>query len=1024
MALLEYKPCIRGEDAIIIARDFYGIVATAKALPGERDQNFRLDAQSGECFVLKVANALEDRTQLEIQNQAMVYLETQVPLSPRVFPAKNGEFIAEVHSASGWRHDVRLLSYMPGSPLAEIKRHSSHLLEDLGRCVGRLDRALTGFDHPGAHRNFHWDLANALGVVREYLSLITDRELKKQIEQCVTDFERYVVSLLPGLRKSVIHNDANDYNVIVGGSDDIYSRNQRVVGIIDFGDMVHSFTVADLAIAIAYAILDKPDPLATAVQVVKGYHAEYPLDDVEIVALFGLIRMRLCASVCLAAYQKQHRPDDEYLTISQLPIRNTLPALAEIHPRFAEAQFRYACGLPPVPRATSLCSWLTRNNDTFAPVLGSDPCTEPAIVFDLSVGSPLVSGSPELNEEPALTKRLFMKMADAGAKVGIGRYDEPRLLQTSDLFKTTTRASDEIRTVHLGMDLFAEAGTPVFSPLKGKVYAFANNKTYQDYGPVILLKHSGEDGEPFYTLYGHLSEESIEGLREDRDFQSGEQIGTIGVPAVNGGWSPHLHFQIIVDLLDLCCDFPGVCRASERQIWTGFSPDPNLILRVPLNRFPPRTPRKEETLAVRKKRIGRNLSIGYRDPVKVERGWMQYLYDDTGRKFLDAYNNVPHVGHCHPRVVEAGYRQMTVLNTNTRYLHDFINQYAERLCATMPEPLSVCFFVNSASEGNELALRLARSHTKQRDMIVLEGAYHGHTTSLIDISPYKHDGPGGAGAPLWVHTAPVADVYRGPYKADDPAAARKYAQHVLRITEDLRKKGIGLAGFIAESCPSVGGQIFFPPGYLQNVYQYVREAGGLCIADEVQTGYGRTGTHFYAFEAQDVVPDIVILGKPIGNGHPISAVVTTPEIAESFDNGMEFFSTFGGNTVSCAIGMAVLEVMQEENLQTHSLRVGDRLMEGLRPLKDRYAIVGDVRGSGLFAGIELVRNRETLQPAGEEAAFVTNRMRDHGILIGTDGPYHNVVKIRPPMPFSDSDADFLVATMNRILSEDFEENRR
>jgi 4-aminobutyrate aminotransferase-like enzyme len=527
------------------------------------------------------------------------------------------------------------------------------------------------------------------------------------------------------------------------------------------------------------------------------------------------------------------------------------------------------------------------------------------------------------------------------------------------------------------------------------------------------------EGEPFYTLYGHLSEGSLAGLQVGQTIAQGQEIGTIGAAGENGGWTPHLHFQLITDLLGLDCDFPGVCRASQRRIWAAFSPDPDLILGIPACRFPSQEPSKADTLVARRRYIGRNLSIGYTDPLKIERGWMQYLYDETGRRYLDAYNNVPHVGHCHQRVVQAGQQQMAVLNTNTRYLHDNLTRYAERLCATLPDPLNVCFFVNSGSEANELALRLARAHTRQRDTIVLEGAYHGHTTTLIDISPYKHDGPGGSGAPSWVHTVPVADVYRGPHKADDPLAPEKYARYVLAVVERLHERGTGLAAFIAESCPSVGGQIIFPRGYLAAVYRHVREAGGLCIADEVQTGYGRTGTHFYAFEAQGVVPDIVVLGKPIGNGHPIGAVVTRPDIAASFDNGMEFFSTFGGNTVSCAIGLTVLDVVIEEDLQSHALRVGDRMLVGMGAFIDRYPIVGDVRGSGLFLGVELVRDRETLEPAGKEASFVANRMRERGILLGTDGPYHNVVKIRPPMPFTESDADLLVATMDEVLATSF-----
>jgi 4-aminobutyrate aminotransferase-like enzyme len=488
---------------------------------------------------------------------------------------------------------------------------------------------------------------------------------------------------------------------------------------------------------------------------------------------------------------------------------------------------------------------------------------------------------------------------------------------------------------------------------------------------------------------------------------------------VNGGWTPHVHFQIITDLLDLSCDFPGVARPSQRDVWLGLCPDPNLVIGIPESKFPTREPSKTETLAIRQKHLGHNLSISYRRPLKIVRGWKQYLFDEEGYRYLDAYNNVAHVGHSHPRVVAAAQQQIGVLNTNTRYLHDNINRYAEKLTSLFPASLSVCFFVNSGSEANELALRLARTYTNQRDMIVLEAAYHGNTNTLIDISPYKHNGPGGQGAPDWVHAAPIPDDYRGPYKRNDPQAGPKYARHVREIIDQLKQKDRGLAGFIAESLPSVGGQIIMPPGYLADVFQYVREAGGVCIVDEVQTGFGRTGIHFWGFEAQEVVPDIVVLGKPIGNGHPLGAVVTTRAIADAFDNGMEYFSTFGGNPVSCAIGLEVLNVVQDEHLQEHALRVGNCMLDGLRPFVDRYPIVGDVRGSGLFIGVELVRDRQTLEPAAEEASFVVNRMREHGILAGTDGPYHNVVKIRPPMPFDEENAEFLVSVMDKVLNEDF-----
>ena len=463
----------------------------------------------------------------------------------------------------------------------------------------------------------------------------------------------------------------------------------------------------------------------------------------------------------------------------------------------------------------------------------------------------------------------------------------------------------------------------------------------------------------------------------------------------------------------------------------------------------------DEILAARRRFVGGNVSVGYRRPLQVVRGSMQYLFDETGRRYIDAYNNVPHVGHCHPRVVEAAERQLRALNTNTRYLDDHLARYAERLASTLPEPLRICYFVNSGSEANELALRLARAHTGHRDLIVLDAAYHGNTTTLIDISPYKFNGPGGTGKPSWVHVVPIPDVYRWPSPPSPPAtsvpdgtlpaptsvpdahlrppaaslsrrsreaaeaeadAGATYADAVATSIDQLRAGGAGVCGFIAESCPSVGGQITFPPGYLAAVYGHVRGAGGVCIADEVQTGYGRIGTHFYAFEEQGVIPDIVVLGKPIGNGYPIGAVVTTPEIAASFDNGMEFFSTFGGSTVSCAVGLTVLEVVEDERLQAHAQEVGECLLGRLRPLVDRSPLVGDVRGSGLFIGVELVRDRETLEPAAAEASDIANRLREEGILIGTDGPCHSVLKIRPPMPFSIEDADVLASALELALA--------
>jgi 4-aminobutyrate aminotransferase-like enzyme/Ser/Thr protein kinase RdoA (MazF antagonist) len=1018
-SLLRCKPKFNERDAAAMADKIFAVKASARALPGERDQNFLLTAAGNERFVLKVANSRETRGVLETQNQVLRHLETRLSFCPKVLAARGDETIAETTAADGTRHFVRLMSYLPGRPLAAVKKPGAGLMTDLGRRLGELDKALVGLDVPGAHRDFHWDLAQAPGMITECLPLIKDPSLRERIGKSLADFDRQTAPLLTGLRRSVIFNDANNYNVLVSEVSNPAGCDQRVTGVIDFGDMVHSYTIGDLAVAIAYAVLDQPDPLRVAALIVSGFHGAFPVEEREITVLFDLVRLRLSLSVCLAALQQRQRPEDEYLSISQEAIGRTLPRLLEIPRRFAEAGFRLACGLPALPRAAAIGGWLLKNQKDNAAVIGRDLRREPVLVFDLGVASPHLAGDPGKNLEPELSRRLFAAMDRAGVKTGIGRYNEARLLYTSPLFVKGDPFAENNRTVHLGMDVFMAAGSPVYAPMDGEIFACARNQAPLDYGQVIILRHRTNDGDAFFTLYGHLSLDSLDGLVKGQAVTRGQSIGRIGTADVNGGWTPHLHFQVVLDLLDMGCDFPGVVTAAERDLWSMFSPDPNLILAVPEKYFPAFEPTKKETMAARQRLIGASVKVSYREPLKAVRGWMQYLFDETGRRFLDAYNNVPHIGHCHPAVAAAAERQMNILNTNTRYLHDAINRFAESLCATLPAPLSVCFFVNSASEGNELALRLARAYTKRRDLIVLEAAYHGHTTSLIDISPYKHDGPGGQGAPDWVHAAPLADVYRGAYKADDPQAGIQYAARVRDLVEELRCRGRAPAAFIAESSPSVGGQIIFPPRYLSEVYRHVRQAGGICIADEVQTGYGRIGSHFYAFQGQDVVPDIVVLGKPIGNGHPLGAVITRADIAAAFANGMEFFSTFGGNPVSCVVGETVLRIVQEEKLMEHALSVGERLLAGMNKLKGRYPVIGDVRGSGLFLGMELVRDRQTLEPAAEEAALVIERMRELGVLIGCDGPQHNVLKIRPPMPFNDENADLLIAALDRALAENF-----
>ncbi|MEP6993108.1 MAG: aminotransferase class III-fold pyridoxal phosphate-dependent enzyme [Acidobacteriota bacterium] len=1011
------RPRFRESDAERLARDLYGLAGSARPLPGERDQNFHLATERG-AFVLKISGEAEREPVLDLQNAALAWLAAKAPSLPvpRVLAASNGRAVTSTESPEGGRRLVRVLSYLPGTILAEANPQTPPLLEAVGGFLGALDTALEGFAHPAAvDSDLVWNPARALDVIAQHAGAVRDPGRRGLLDHFVGAYEATIPRLRPSLTTGVIHNDANDYNILVGPPT---AGERTVTGLVDFGDMLEGWTACEPAVAIAYAMFGKADPLAAAAQVVAGYHRARPLTEPEVEALWLLAAIRLCTSVCLSAHRKSTQPENAYLMISEGPAWQTLEAMRAIHARLAHYTLRAACGMPPCPQTPAVADWLRARGAEIGPVVVAD--LERAVVFDMSVSSAEIQTPEQTTDVGAMTRQIFDSMREAAAPVAIGRYDEARLCYASDAFASCLGEHPERRTVHLALDLFQEVGAPVLAPLPGIVHSLRDNAARLDYGPTVILAHSPEGAPAFYTLYGHLGAESLEQLAVGSPVARGQRLGAIGAPPRNGDWPPHVHFQIITDMLDRDGEFPGVAAASRRAVWKSLSPDPNLILKIPAERLGgAAAPDSDALREERRRRLGPSLSLAYRSPLQIVRGAGASLYDAAGRAYLDMVNNVAHVGHCHPRVVRAGARQMAVLNTNTRYLHDAIVEYASRLTATLPEPLSVCFFVCSGSEANELALRMARAHTRGTDVIAVEGAYHGNTQGLVDVSSYKFDGPGGQGAPPWVQTVPMPDDYRGLYRRDDPARGEKFASHVRDAAAKVREHRGSPAAFLCESLLSCGGQIELPPGYLAAAYRHARAAGAVCIADEVQVGFARVGSHFWGFQTQGVVPDIVTMGKPIGNGHPLAAVVTTPEIAASFANGMEYFNTFGGNPVSCRIGLAVLDVIRDERLQERALTVGQRLAVGLARLAERHEIVGDVRGLGLFLGIELSLDRETRQPAPAQAAYVVERMKDHGILVSTDGPDHNVIKMKPPLCVAELEADRVVAAYDRVLSEDF-----
>ncbi|KQV16308.1 4-aminobutyrate aminotransferase [Rhizobium sp. Root1203] len=983
----------------------YGIEGTVDPLPGEHDLNYRIRGADGGEFLLKL-HADEDAESLNMQVAVLEHLAgtaADLPVS-RSLRDRAGLLLTQA-DIRGPRKG-RLLTWLPGGIWARADRNAASA-ETLGHLLGRLDRSLETFSHSGADRIYAWDIGRAAMHLPD-IDLIDNPEKRAVVRAILEHFVSDVLPRLDTCRRQVIHNDANDYNVLL-------DADGGVSGLLDFGDMVETWRVIEIAVAAAYALIGSQDAVGTIGILAAAYHEVNPISQTEASLIFDLVRTRYAVSMCMAAKQIREFPENLYLLVSQEDVWRELQRIERENRAVAIARIRDACGFLPIPHAPDVVRWLENNAHDFAAIIRPTVKQPKVATFDFSEAAIETEGWEGLNSAAA-ENLISARILKEGADFGIGLYGENRAIYKGDAFETTV--ASQRRSVHLGIDIFAPAHEPIHAPFGGTV-AFLNDDAVQfGFGPTVLLEHKTNGGDIFWTLYGHLSRDRWATLSIGQAIAKGEAFAAFGTPEENGQWSPHLHFQIVTDHLGLEARMHGVGVAAQWQIWREISPDPSVVfgLSVPASVIVARD--KDFLVRERHRHIGRSLSIAYSSaPLKIVGGEGAHLVDETGTRWLDMVNNVCHVGHCHPRVVKAAQTQMAHLNTNSRYLHDSLVEYARRLTALFPDPLNVCFLVNSGSEANDLAIRLARAYTGNRGVLTVDHAYHGHLTSLIDVSPYKFAGRGGEGRPAHVRVAEMPDLYRGAYRYGDPDAGGKYALDVKRQVEALQEEGRNPALFFSEGILGTGGQLVLPENYLREAYAYVRAAGGLCLADEVQVGFGRVGSHMWAHETQGVVPDIVTLGKPIGNGHPMAAVVTTEAIAGSFANGMEYFNTFGGNPVSAEIGLAVLDVIRDERLVHHCRTVGDRLMDGARALAGRHAIIGDVRGYGLFNGIELVRDRRSLEPAAHELeVLITDMKQRHRILLSSEGPHHNVLKIKPPAAFSYNDCDTFLDALDDTLT--------
>lgn len=982
------------EVAEILHREYGLTVEDQKVLGGEVDQNWWVRTSDDREFLLKVSRGKVDDA-MRWQERVLRHLETGAPEvpTPRLVAATAGDTLLPVARADDG-FVVRLLTWLPGTMVVDADAPCQPLLVELGRVAARLTRSLATMETKQS-RSHEWDLRNSHIAVEEALSFVADREDRELLGRVMGWFDD-VKGVLETLPKGVVHHDLNDFNVLVRSDG---AGPPRITGVLDVGDALYTARVAEVAIAVAYAMLRQHDPLWAASAVVRGFHSIVPLTTDEIAVIFPLAAARLCVNATVWT-RRTSEADNPY---GKTRMRYTWPALrkvAAISPRYAEVVLRSACGLATTPDVDQAA--VQRAIEAAGPVtpLAGTELRE----IDLTPAGSLLDDAV-WTEPDDVESAIASLLADRSTRAGFMRHLSPLLTWSA----RRQDSPSEPATLQLGASLLVRAGTAVRLPLAGACVASGDQTT------VVRHELDGPAGElVLWSCWSGLTAMAKAGDRLD----AGDELGTAADATDKSGLGPTVRVQLLADEQLALLPPPARIRPREARGWAVLSLDPAAYLGLPAQASGARRLDRDGIVSLRDRRLARSQRTYYKRPPNLVRGRGVWLYDDRGYGYLDAINNVTHVGHANPRVVDAAATQMKKLNTNSRFVYEGIATYAQRLVSTLPAPLEVVFLVCTGSEANDLALRMARQVTGRNDVMVIDGAYHGNTTAVMGVSPNRYKGPGGRGAPETTHEVITPDLYRGPYLRHDTDAGTKYAANVADVARGLVDRGRPPAAFIAESLMGTAGHILFPDGYLRNAFDAVRAVGGLCISDEVQVGVGRLGTHFWGFQAQGVVPDIVTMGKPLGNGHPLAAVVTTREIAAAFDDGVKYFNTFGGNPVSCAIGAAVLDIVEGDGLQEHALNVGGYFAESLATLKARHEIVGDVRSHGLYIGIELVRDQETKEPAAEEALVVSELMKDAGVIVYPTGARNNILKIKPPMIFGREHVDLFVETLDGVLARD------
>ncbi|MDI7861827.1 aminotransferase [Rhizobiaceae bacterium n13] len=961
------RPDVTAQDASDILQLFYALEGVVSELGSQQDRNFRIDTDTDR-FVLKVCRTEYATVEIEAQNAALRHVakKPDAPRVPRVIPAHDDQDLIFV-SVRDVTYQVRLLEYLDGEQLTRSKHLSLDAVQELGALGGRLAAALSDFDHPGLDRVLQWDLRRAGPVTLTLLSDMKDQVARERIAKVMVSAIRRIQPLAGALRVQPIHHDVTDDNVVSR-----IDSNGRLIpyGVIDFGDVVRGWVVADLAVTCASLLHHADGDPYYILPAVKAFHGQFPLNDQELKALWPLVVARAGILVASSERQLAIEPDNAY-------VRDNIEHEREIFETALSVPF--AVMEEAISQAVAATAPASMPSTLGRLLPGVDPATIRFV--DLGVLSPhFLAGEWS---DPGIEEEVLADVADdeGGAAT---RYGEYRLA------RTVVRSPNAAETYALHVDLRLPGGTEIVAPFDGRL---------ERNGERVVLVGDGLD----LHLFGMANLHGI-GVRVAR----GEPLGTVS--AGQGARAGILRVQLC---RESSIEPPLFVRPGHAAAWSSLCPSPSIVLGMECDA--PR-PASEALLERRQQNFARPQKNYYAAPPQIERGWREHMFDITGRSYLDMVNNVTIVGHGHPRLARAVSRQWSLLNTNSRFHYAGVAEFSERLTALAPEGLDTVFLVNSGSEANDLALRLAWAYTGAKNMLCLLEGYHGWTVASDAVSTSVADNPRALETrPDWVHPIASPNTYRGEFRGADATAA--YVETAHRALDKLEERNEQLAGIICESVYGNAGGIPLPSGYLEKVYAMVRARGGVCIADEVQVGYGRLGHHFWGFDQQNVVPDIITVAKGMGNGHPLGAVITRRDIAEAFEKEGYFFSSAGGSPVSCAVGMAVLDIMEDEALQENARTVGDYLKERLESLGEQFPLIGAVHGMGLYLGVEFVRDRETLAPATAETAAICRRLLDLGVIMQPTGDHLNVLKIKPPLCLTKDSADFFAEMLGKALAE-------